>query len=113
VINRCLFEQRNLIGGPSAVMFRRGLATRGFDETFFAMADLEMWFHLLEQGCFSFVAEPLCATRKHSHQQTEKDKTSLAPALENRELLRRYLPKQYVQLRRGIWKYLEYDAVRR
>ena len=39
--------------------------------------------------------------------------SSLAPALENRELLRRYLHKRYVRLRRWIWKYLEYDAVRR
>ena len=113
VINRCLFEQRNLIGGPSAVMFRRAQAGRGFDEKFFVMADLEMWFHLLEQGCFSYVQEPLCAFRSHGRQQTEKDKTSLAPALENRELLHRYLHKSYVQLRRWIWKYLEYDAVRR
>src|ERR1700731_3760794 len=29
VIRRCLFEQRNLIGGPSAVMFRRAQAARG------------------------------------------------------------------------------------
>lgn len=113
VINRCLFEQRNLIGGPSAVMFRRTLAARGFDETFFVMADLEMWFHLLEQGCFSYIEEPLCAVRQHPGQQTEKDRSALAPALENRELLRRYLSKSYVQLRRWILKYLEYDAVRR
>jgi glycosyltransferase involved in cell wall biosynthesis len=113
VINRCLFEQRNLIGGPSAVMFRRALATRGFDESFFVMADLEMWFHLLEQGCFVYIREPLCAFRTHSRQQTEKDCSALEPALENRELLRRYLHKGYVQLRRWIWKYLEYDAVRR
>lgn len=113
VITRCLFEQRNLIGGPSAVMFRRRLASRGFDETFFVMADLEMWFHLLEQGCFLYIEEPLVATRRHSRQQTEKDKQSLAPALENRQLLRRYLHKRYVVLRRWIWKYLEYDAVRR
>ncbi len=113
VINRCLFEQRNLLGGPSAVMFRRSLAGRGFDESFFVMADLEMWFHLLEQGCLAYIVDPLCAMRRHTQQQTEKDKTSLAPALENRELLRRYLHKRYVQLRRWIWKYLEYDAVRR
>ena len=113
VINRCLFEQRNLIGGPSAVMFRRGLSERGFDEAFFVMADLEMWFHLLERGCFAYIREPLCALRKHPRQQTEKDRSALAPALENRELLRRYLHKNYVQLRRWIWKYLEYDAVRR
>ncbi len=113
VINRCLFEQRNLIGGPSAVMFRRALSGRGFDEAFFVMADLEMWFHLLEQGCFSYIKEPLCAFRKHRYQQTEKDRSALAPALENRELLRRYLDKAYVRLRRWIREYLEYDAVRR
>jgi glycosyltransferase involved in cell wall biosynthesis len=113
VITRCLFEQRNLIGGPSAVMFRRALATRGFDEAFFVMADLEMWFHLLEQGCFAYIAEPLCAFRQHGVQQTEKDRTSLAPALENRELLRRYLDRPYVRFRRWIRRYLEYDAVRR
>jgi glycosyltransferase involved in cell wall biosynthesis len=113
VINRCLFEQRNLIGGPSAVMFRRALAGRGFDEAFFVMADLEMWFYLLEQGCFAYLGEPLCAFRTHSRQQTEKDRSALTPALENRELLRRYLHKHYVRFRRWIWEYLEYDAVRR
>jgi glycosyltransferase involved in cell wall biosynthesis len=113
VIHRCLFEQRNLIGGPSAVMFRRALGARGFDEDFFVMADLEMWFHLLEQGCFAYIREPLCAFRSHRQQQTQRDRSALAPALENRELLRRYLHKNYVLLRRWIWKYLEYDAVRR
>jgi glycosyltransferase involved in cell wall biosynthesis len=113
VITRCLFEQRNLIGGPTAVMFRRSAAARGFDEAFFVMADLEMWFHLLEQGCFFYVEDPLCAIRAHSDQQTQRDKNSMAPVLENRELLCRYLPKRYVELRRWIRKYLEYDAVRR
>lgn len=113
VIRRCLFEQRNLIGGPSAVMFRRALSGRGFDEDFFVMADLEMWFHLLEQSCFAYIRDPLCAIRVHPRQQTAKDRSALAPALENRELLQRYLHKNYVQLRRWIWKYLEYDAVRR
>ncbi len=113
VITRCLFEQRNLIGGPSAVMFRKELAKRGFDETFFVMADMEMWFHLLEQGCFAYITDPLCAFRTHGRQQTEKDRSSLAPALENHQLLRRYLRKNYVQLRRWISKYLEYDAIRR
>lgn len=113
VIKRCLFEQRNLIGGPSAVMFRRAPAARGFSEDFFVMADMEMWFHLLEQGCFRFIREPLCAFRSHGEQQTIRDRSTIAPAVENRELLRRYLHKNYVQFRRWIWKYLEYDAVRR
>jgi glycosyltransferase involved in cell wall biosynthesis len=113
VINRCLFEQRNLIGEPSAVMFRRALSARGFDEAFFVMADMEMWFHLLEQGWFSYIDETLCCFRKHGTQQTQKDLTSLAPALENRALLHRYVDRSYVQLRRWIREYLEYDSVRR
>jgi glycosyltransferase involved in cell wall biosynthesis len=72
VINRCLLEQRNLVAGPSAVMFRRGLSGRGFDEAFFVMADLEMWFHLLEQGCFAFLAESLCAFRTHGRSKRRK-----------------------------------------
>src|SRR5437588_6245972 len=44
VINRCLLEQRNLIGGPSAVMFLRTLGARGFGEGFFVMAVSEMVF---------------------------------------------------------------------
>ena len=94
-------------------MFRRALAARGFDEAFFVMADMEMWFHLLEQGWFAYIDEPLCAFRTHGRQQTEKDRASLAPALENRELLRRYLDRPYVRFRRWIGEYLEYDAVRR
>ena len=113
VINRCLIEQRNLIGGPSAVIFRRALSARGFDETFFVMADMEMWFHLLEQGCFAYISEPLTAFRTHRRQQTEKDRTSMAPALENRELLRLYLDRPYVRLRPWIRKYLIFDSVRR
>jgi len=67
----------------------------------------------MEQGCFAYIRDPLCAVRVHPRQQTAKDRSALAPGLENRELLRCYLHKNYVQLRRWIWKYLEYDAVRR
>src|ERR1700730_1657446 len=73
VINRCLFEHRNLIGGPSAVMFRGALAARGFDEEEMAVGYVENCFHLFKQGCFVYVREPLCAFRTHSRQQTEKD----------------------------------------
>jgi hypothetical protein len=67
----------------------------------------------LEQGWFSYVKEPLCAFRTHGQQQTEKDRSSLAPALENRALLHRYLHRPYVKQRRWVREYLQYDAVRR
>ena len=32
-----------------------------------------MWLHLLEQGAFCYITEPLCAYRRHDRQQTEKE----------------------------------------
>jgi len=113
VINRCLREQRNLIGGPSAVMVRRDRALRGFSEEYFVMADMEMWFHLLEQGCFAYLREPLCAFRMHGTQQTQKDVTSMLPAIENWKLISSYLDRPYVKVRSWLRRYLAYDAVHR
>ena len=69
-ILRCL-EQGNLIGEPSIVMFRRAQAARGFETHLPQLLDLDMWFHLLEQGQFAYIAEPLCAFRIHAGQQTK------------------------------------------
>jgi hypothetical protein len=70
VVNRCLRTQQNLIGEPTAVMFRKSQAGRGFDPKYRQTVDLEMWFHLLEQGRFAFLGDPLCAFRLHPEQQT-------------------------------------------
>lgn len=70
VIRRCLEFQRNLIGEPSAVMFRKAQALRGFDRRYRQIVDEEMWFHLLEQGRFAYIGEPLCTFRQHPAQQT-------------------------------------------
>jgi glycosyltransferase involved in cell wall biosynthesis len=113
VITRCLSEQKNLIGGPSATLFRRRLAMRGFDESYFHAADLEMWFHLLEQGGFEYVDEPLIAYRWHARMQTEKDRGTLSQANDHRKRLATYLEKPYVRLRPWMKKYLDHDAVRR
>lgn len=74
-IMRCL-EQANLIGEPSVVMFRRAQATRGFETHLPQLLDLDMWFHLLEQGQFAYLAEPLCAFRHHAGQQTNVNRRS-------------------------------------
>jgi len=112
IISRCLLEQKNLIGGPSATMFRRDRAGRGFDENYFHAADLEMWFHLLEQGCFGYVDEPLVAYRWHERQQTEKDRGTLTQMNDQRAILRAYLNKPYLRLHTWMKKYLDHDAVR-
>jgi glycosyltransferase involved in cell wall biosynthesis len=70
VIARCLMQKANLVGEPSAVLFRRRDAQRGFDTKFRQIVDVEMWFHLLEQGDLAYTREPLCAFRQHARQQS-------------------------------------------
>ena len=112
IITRCLGEQKNLIGGPSATLFRRGFAQRGFDERYFHAADLEMWFHLLEQGSFAYVAEPLIAYRWHPLQQTEKDRATLSQANDQRAMQATYLGKPYVRLQPWLKEFVMHDAIR-
>ena len=67
---RELFARGNTIGEPSAVLFRRRDAARGFDVRYQHALDLEMWCHVLRAGALAYVAEPLCCIRVHSAQAT-------------------------------------------
>jgi glycosyltransferase involved in cell wall biosynthesis len=111
VITRCMLDRRNLIGGPSATMFRRSKGARGFDEKFFHSADWEMWLHLLERGCFCFIHEALVSYRKHENQQTEKDKLTLTQYEDQLGILDRYLDQPYVRLSKLCKRYLRHRAV--
>jgi glycosyltransferase involved in cell wall biosynthesis len=95
VINRCIFGA-NYIGEPSAVMFRRDLAQRGFRETLSQLVDLEMWFHLLEQGDMANVAQEVCAVRRHSGQLTRESIRTGALIDENVVLFDEYGGKPYI-----------------
>jgi len=90
-ILRCLRANHNLIGEPSAAIFRRAAATRGFDPTMRQIVDLEMWFHLLLQGGFVYSPEPLCAFRRHGVQQTAINRQSRVGNIETVRLLTQYL----------------------
>lgn len=68
-ITHCLLKNRNLIGEPSAVLFRRSTA-RHFDGSFRQLIDVELWYHLLTEGAFYYIDQPLCAFRRHEFQQT-------------------------------------------
>ena len=81
---RCL-EEGNVIGEPTAVMFRRSAAARGFSESYEQMVDLEMWLHLLGCGPLIHTAEPLCGFRRHPLQRTEANREK---GTHGRELLR-------------------------
>jgi len=111
VITRCLRERRNLAGSPSATMFRRDRGQRGFDENFFHSADWEMWLHLLEQGSFAYLSEPLVTYRRHANQQTEKDKLTLTQSRDHLGILDRYLDRPYVRLSKLCKGYLRHRAI--
>ncbi len=77
VIRAVLWENgKNLVGEPSAVMFRKTDAARGFDPSYQQLTDIEMWFHLLGKGDLAYTREPLCAFRCHPLQQTERNTAS-------------------------------------
>jgi glycosyltransferase involved in cell wall biosynthesis len=91
VIARCLEENYNLIGEPSAVMFRRAAASRGFDPQWRQLVDLEMWLDLLGQGDFAYDPEPLCGFRRHERQQTVVNRRARVGPDEHLQLAVRHL----------------------
>jgi hypothetical protein len=91
VIRRCLLTARNLIGEPTATLFRRTQAARGFHPDYRQIMDLEMWFHLLEQGRYSYIADPLCAFRIHPEQQTAVSRIQAHDVPDQQRLFRDHL----------------------
>jgi hypothetical protein len=89
-IMKCLARNANLIGEPSAVLFRRDTAARGFDGGLQHLVDLEMWFHLLEQGDFAYTSQPLCGFRIHSGQQSKSNERQQTGEKEYGRLVAQY-----------------------
>ena len=90
-----LESNANLIGPPTLTLFRRSCAQRGFDERFTGHMDLEMWCHLLEQGDFAYLAEPLATWRVHPHQQTARTRNSGVLDQEHLLLMQTYYAKPW------------------
>ena len=95
-IVRCLERPPNLIGEPTVVMFRKGHGARGYNTRYRQLLDLEMWFHLLEDGKFGYLDEPLCAFRKHALQQTNVNRTSGQADDEILWLVEEYISKPWL-----------------
>jgi glycosyltransferase involved in cell wall biosynthesis len=105
-IMHCLLRNGNRIGEPSVVMFRRTAAARGFDENYRQLIDLDFWFHLLEQGGFAYLAEPLCAFRRHAAQQTAVNRQSGAHVQDELMLAWHWLFRPWLGTmagRRRVW----------
>lgn len=89
-IARCLGRDGNLIGGPTATIFRRHAAQRGFDPRLRQMIDLEFWFHLLLGGDLVYDPEPLCAIRVHDRRQTVRNRQAWLGPVESLWITERY-----------------------
>jgi len=112
LINLCLAKQDNLIGEPTAVMFRKSDATRGFKSQYRQIVDLEMWFYLLEKGDFAYIREPLCAFRVHPRQQTINNRSSPLSVLNDVfQLNEEYLSKDYITISEFGKSYIKYDGL--
>jgi glycosyltransferase involved in cell wall biosynthesis len=96
VIVRCLEHPANLVGEPTLVMFRNREGARGYDPRYSQFVDLEMWFHLLENGKFGYLAAPLCAFRRHAMQQTNMNRKKGLTEKEGLTLLENYFPKPWL-----------------
>ena len=86
----CMRADRNLIGEPSAVLFRRMSAARGFDAGFRQLVDLEMWYWLLEAGDLATVSDLVLSFRVHSGQQTAQNARSRIASVETMRMVARY-----------------------
>lgn len=97
IIIRCFEKPGNLIGEPSLVMFRRSQVGTGFNPRYRQIVDLEFFLHLLEQGQFSYLAEPMAAWRQHPYQVTAKNRRSGVSAQEELWLLQEWFTKPWLQ----------------
>ena len=92
-MTRELFAKGNTIGEPTAVLFRRSDAARGFDVRYEQAFDLEMWCHLLRFGGFAFEPAALCSVRIHSEQATRRNINAGRIIDDKRRLYREMFPR--------------------
>jgi len=59
--------------------------------------DLELWFHLLEQGRFAYIGQPLCAFRLHHDQQSAVHWRSGVGGKDNPLLAQEYYAKPWLR----------------
>lgn len=97
VIRRCV-AAGNVIGEPTAVMFRRSAVQKGFDPSYPQLVDIEMWMRTLENGMFAFTPKVLCQFRQHSDQETKKNLLSKKSFAEDMRLYRVYINKPHIKV---------------
>ncbi len=70
VVRHCL-TRGNLIGEPTAVLFRKEFSLRGFNPAYGQLADIEMWLNILTRSNFYYDSSVQCKFRQHEEQCTK------------------------------------------
>ncbi len=98
IIRVCLaMDMTNVIGEPTAVLFRNKDAKRGFDTRYKQIVDLEMWLDLLERGTLAYIHEELCMIRQHESQVTHENLKDPITVINDKSLMRnKYMEKPYL-----------------
>ncbi len=95
VIRDCYFKG-NLIGEPTAVLFRKADVVAGFDEAYYQALDMELWFRLLENGKFVFLADTLCGVREHDSRGTANNLRAGKITADKVRLFEKYASRPYL-----------------
>lgn len=107
VIRECFFRG-NLIGEPTAVLFRRSDAVRGFSAEYRQAFDMELWFRLLTEGGFAFCPETLCGIREHAGSGTADNLRSGKVTQDKIRLFGEYARRPY--LHGSLMERLRWDS---
>jgi len=100
------FHRRNIVGEPTAALFRKSDAQRGFAPEYLQAFDVEMWLHLLECGDLVLLPEALCSIRLHPEQATKANLRSGQVVEDKRRLFREFANQSHDAgslLDRAMW----------
>lgn len=114
IITKCLIENRNIIGEPTVTIFRKEIVGAGFNLNYRQLVDLEFWFQLLEKGDLIFTDENLCCFRKHSLQQTQKNRFDGTAEIENIKIFMDFHQKiPEINNNLNLWKFKKIYSIRK
>lgn len=96
--NYMLKEISNLIGEPSAALFRRNDLTHHYWQAdcrgYKTISDVVMWLELLEKGALFLFKDPLSYYRYHSQQEGQQPEVVLLSRVEWLKLLQEYYERK-------------------
>ena len=95
-IHKCFFSG-NLVGEPTAVLFRKADVVAGFDENYYQALDMELWFRLLESGSLVFLADMLCGVREHDSRGTANNLRAGKITADKVRLFEQYANRRYLE----------------